>query len=169
MEMSFKILKQTSVIVFCLNKLPSQGNFECVKELSTFTYEGSTENVLVTHVTSPHSFVVQLQSRQSKIATMLYAIQRWCNNAQNRNTVLDAVDVGWYNKKVGLSLYRNRWSCYFILASVPKSVFKQSPIALVIKPACVLYILWAQCLAIAYFVFNGLIYIRVSFWQNVNL
>lgn len=50
--------------------------------------------MLVTHITSPHSFVVQLKSDQSKLATMAYAIQRWCNNPDARNNLVTEVDEG---------------------------------------------------------------------------
>jgi len=55
---------------------------------------GYTENVMVNHITSPHNFFIQLNSDQSKLATLSYSMQRWCNSQQGRATSLTEVDQG---------------------------------------------------------------------------
>ncbi|WAR08965.1 RNF17-like protein [Mya arenaria] len=55
--------------------------------------EGQNENVSVTHIHSPNKFVVQLQRESSRLTTMSYAIQRWCNSPAANKHMVTEVDV----------------------------------------------------------------------------
>ncbi|XP_052810879.1 RING finger protein 17-like [Mya arenaria] len=75
-------------------------------------FKGQNENVSVTHIHSPNKFVVQLQRESSRLTTMSYAIQRWCNSpAANKHMVTEvdvddfvlakySVDKQWYRGRI---------------------------------------------------------------------
>ena len=61
-------------------------------------FTGHNDKVFVTHIQNPCRFMVQSKADSSKLTTLSYSLNNWCNSPAADKQTVSAVEIGKYDR-----------------------------------------------------------------------